>query len=79
MASYGVESKLSPEQVIEKAVEFFGESLGLEITQQAPCCVHFVGGGGHVAVAVAEGKKTSVDLETREWDYQVRQFMHKIG
>jgi hypothetical protein len=76
---YGMESKLSPEKVLEEAVTFFSGGLGLELTQQEPCCAQFVGGGGYVSVSVAEGKKTSVDLETREWDFQVRQFMHKIG
>ena len=79
MVRYRIESKLSPEKVLEQAVAFFSGGLGLEITQQEPCCVQFVGGGGYVSVSIVEGKKTLVDLETREWDYQVRQFMHRIG
>jgi hypothetical protein len=81
MAVYGVESKLSPEQVIERAVAYFGErGLELETSEQDPCCVTFTGGGGHVTVtASSEEKVTDVRLETREWDYHVKQFMREIG
>ena len=36
-------------------------------------------GGGHVFVTANEGPKTEVDIETRGWDYQVKQFMGRIG
>ena len=80
MARYGKESKLSPGKVLEKALEFFGpEGLGLEVKEQNECCANFEGGGGHVVVRVGErGRGSEVDLETREWDYQVKQFMGKI-
>jgi hypothetical protein len=81
MARYGVETKLSPEQAIQEAVTFFGEEgLGLEVTEQGDCCATFVGGGGHVRITVAAGEpKTAVELVTREWDYDVKQFMRKIA
>jgi len=82
MARYGKESKLSPDKVMEKALEFFGpDGLGLEVKEQDGGCATFEGGGGHVFVQVCEsekGKGSEVDLETREWDYQVKQFMGKI-
>ena len=88
MARYGKESKLSPAKVMEKALEFFGPGgLGLEVKEQGEDCATFEGGGGHVFVQVCEkgpalsgakGKGSEVDLETREWDYQVKQFMGKI-
>jgi len=76
MASYYVESKLSPEAAIGKAVAFFGSRL--EQTEHNACCVRFEGGGGHVLVSVSSGDKTRVDLETREWDYDVKQFMRRL-
>ena len=80
MARYYVETKQSSETVIEKAVAAFGEGgAGLEVTERSQCCVRFEGGGGHVFVTVSEGDKNKVDLETREWDYQVRQFMQRLG
>jgi hypothetical protein len=96
MARYGKESKLSPDKVMEKALEFFGPGgLGLEVKEQGEDCATFEGGGGHVFVQVCEkgpalsgvegpvlsgveGIGSEVDLETREWDYQVKQFMGKI-
>ncbi|MDY7041222.1 MAG: hypothetical protein SVX38_10200 [Chloroflexota bacterium] len=81
MARYSVETKLSSEKAIEEVITYFGEEgLGLERREQNPCCVYFVGGGGHVSVTVGTGeKKTTVELETREWDYHVKRFMRKIA
>ena len=81
MARYGVETKLSPDETIAAAKAYFGTGgLGLESTDENPCCVNFEGGGGHVSVTVGEaGKKTSVELATREWDYHIKQFMRKIA
>jgi hypothetical protein len=54
--------------------------MGLDTTGDNPCCITFEGGGGFVSVAASTGeKKTAVELETREWDYQVKQFMREIG
>jgi hypothetical protein len=80
MARYGKESKQSPAQVMKKALEFFGPGgLGLEIKEEGEGCASLEGGGGHVFVQVCEkGRGSEVDLETREWDYQVKQFMGKI-
>lgn len=81
MARYRVETKLSPEQAVQEAAAFFGEGgLGLEATEQGDCCATFVGGGGHVRITVAAGEpKTAIELVTREWDYDVKQFMRKIA
>ncbi len=81
MARYSVETRLSPEQAIQRAVSFFGKGgVGLDMTEQGDCCVHFVGGGGHVRVTVTAGDpRTTVELETREWDYDVKQFMRKLS
>jgi hypothetical protein len=80
MAVYSVETKQSPEKAIKAAVAYFGEAgLGLETEEQDPCCAYFEGGGGFVRVTVCEEeKRTTVNLETREWDYHVRKFMQKI-
>jgi hypothetical protein len=81
MASYRVETKLSPEEVIRQAVAYFGdEVVKLEVIEQADCCAHFEGGGGFVHVALVTGENaTTVDLETREWDAYVKQFMRHIA
>jgi hypothetical protein len=80
MARYGVNTKLSPEEIIQKAVGFFGkDGVGLEVTDRSRCCAYFEGGGGHVRVKVSEGKTTEVELVTREWDYDVKRFVRKVA
>ena len=80
MAHYTTDVRLEAEKVVEKAVEFFGEAgLGLEIRERSDCCVFFEGGGGHVNLFVElREKKTHVDLETREWDHQVQNFLRTL-
>jgi hypothetical protein len=81
MARYGVDTKLSPEQAVARAVAWFGkEGLGLEVTERDDHCATFVGGGGHVRItATVAESKTALKLETREWDYDVKQFVRKIA
>jgi hypothetical protein len=80
LALYQVNTKLSPEQAVQRAKAYFAANLGLEVTEESPCCISFVGGGGHVTVTARTGqKRNQVELETREWDYHVQQFMHEIA
>ena len=81
MARYSLETKLSPEKAIDEARAYFGENgLGLEIADDDPCCISLVGGGGHVTITAVQGEgKTQVDLETQEWDYQVKEFVSQIA
>lgn len=81
MLKMATKTKLSPEEAIKKAVEFFGPGgYGLEVKEQKSDCVYFVGGGGgvNVTACIVPGG-TSVELESHEWDYQVRQFARKIS
>lgn len=73
-------TKLSPEETLKKAVEFFGpKGLGLEIKDQNTGCATFEGSGGGVFISTcAADKGTSVELESREWDYQVKEFIRTI-
>ena len=73
-------TKLSPEEVIKKTVEFFSTGYGLKVKQQTLACVSFEGGGGFVDVTVcAEEKGTSVEVVSREWDLEVKKFISKIS
>jgi hypothetical protein len=80
MLSLNARTKIKPEEVIKKAVQFFGPGgYGLKIIQQDAGSVSFEGGGGGVRVtACTDEKGTSVDLETREWEFQLREFVDKI-
>ena len=80
MLKMATKTKLSPEEAINRAIKFFGpDGHGLEVKEQAPSCVYFEGGGGGIRVtACVEGKQTSVEMESREWDFQVKEFIGKI-
>jgi len=74
------ETRLSAEEIISVASDFFGkEGIGLEEKSRNSCCISFEGGGGHVSVTIGEGdSKQSVDVETREWEYQAKEFLGKL-
>lgn len=80
MASYSVTCGLSPSEVVNRALTFFGRScLDLEVSVRGDRCVRFAD-HGYVQVRVREGdNETIVDLETRLWDDQVKEFMHQIA
>ncbi|MBC7227725.1 MAG: hypothetical protein H5T61_10900 [Thermoflexales bacterium] len=78
MARYSAETRRSPEKVLEKALAFFGPGgLGLTVEEQSDCCLRLTGGGGHVWIQIELGEsgRTSVVLETREWDSQAMRFL----
>lgn len=83
MPLYSVETILGPEEAVEETMAYFGErGLGLEVTEEGSCCARFQGGGGFVGVTAdkeEDEEKTTVELETREWDYHVKRFMREIG
>jgi hypothetical protein len=70
---------MTPQEVIDAAIAFFGVDLDLELQSQGFDALHFVGGGGHVTLALKDEDPVSVELETREWDAQVEAFMERIA
>lgn len=77
---YQVTTKLSPQEALQRALTHFGaQGVGLQAVDQTDTCVTFEGGGGHVSIlARRDEKHTSLEIETREWDYAVRQFMQQV-
>jgi len=75
-----IQTKLSPEKAVEKAVAFFGpDGYGLEVKENYKNHAYFEGGGGSVTISTSvKGKKTAVDIVSREWDFQVKEFAEKI-
>jgi hypothetical protein len=69
---YEVQAYLTPQEVIDTAISFFGVDLGLEVQSQGVGLLHFVGGGGHVSLALKDEEPVTVELETREWDAKSR-------
>ena len=76
---YQVPTPLTPREALEQALADFGPSgLGLQIVSQMNLSLVFQGGGGHIAVTAEPGVKTPLEIETREWDYPVEQFMARV-
>ena len=80
MLNLHTDTKLTPKEVVESAVAFFGpEGIGLEVKERGENSAYFEGGGGGVeVVASVEGSGSAVDLETREWEYQTKDFARRI-
>jgi hypothetical protein len=74
-------TRLSPEEAVKRAVAFFGPGgYGLAVKERTASYVCFEGGGGIIEVsASAQGKGASLELVSREWDYQVKQFLGAIS
>jgi len=81
MLRMSAKTKLSPEEIVKRAVSYFGPGgYGLEVKNKSTDCVYFEGGGGNVGVTTStEGKEVSVELISREWDYQVKEFLRTMG
>ena len=80
MGRYGKKTRLSCEKVIEKAKNFFGSGdVGLAIKECEKNCARSEDESGHVFITCCtDNEEAEIDLETREWDYQVKQFMREI-
>jgi hypothetical protein len=76
---YEITTTLALQEALEQASAHFGPGgEGLDITSRNECSIVFQGGGGYVAISAQAGEKTTLELETREWDRAVRQFMRQV-
>ena len=80
MLNISKHSKLSPNVVAEKAAQFFGAGgLGLSANITGESSTHFEGGGGFVDVEIiAAAHGSEVNVQSREWDFQAKQFLEKV-
>lgn len=80
MLRIATKTKLGPDDVINKAVEFFGPNgYKLDLKEQSTGCAYFEGGGGGVEVTTCvEDDGTSVEFTSSQWDFQVKEFIGKI-
>ncbi|MCF8040172.1 MAG: hypothetical protein K9K79_12730 [Desulfohalobiaceae bacterium] len=74
------QTKSTPEEIIDRAVKYFGEGgENLDEVSRDACCVTFEGGGGYVRVSIAdESGQRTVDIETREFDYPAKEFLGRL-
>jgi hypothetical protein len=81
MIRMAAKTKLSPQEIVKRAVAFFGPGgYGLEVKEQTSDYACFEGGGGSIEIVTsAEKKGASVELVSQEWDYQVKEFLRTIS
>ena len=81
MLNLEVKTKKTTEKILQKFKDYFVEGgLGHTLTSEAPQCVSFEGGGGYVTLTLCpEDNLTRVNLETREWEYHVKQFAGRLS
>jgi hypothetical protein len=73
-------TKLSAEKVIQKAKDYFEDELGLEVQNgSAECCIEFRSNLGFVIVeAIGENQEREVKVTTREYEYQIQEFLKEV-
>lgn len=78
---YEVITDLTIAEALEQAKAYFGQGgEGLQLISETRMGLRFQGGGGHVTLTATPGTTgTVLDLETREWDYPVQQFMTRVS
>lgn len=73
-------SKRNIQDLRDRAIKFFGPNgFGMSYKEPEPSTLSFEGGGGGVEVIIVpENGHNSVEVVTREWDYQAKQFLESI-
>jgi hypothetical protein len=73
-------TRLNTDEILAKASRYFGKGgEGLDEMERGPCCISFGGGGGYVTVTVFEKtEQQEVEVETREFEYQVKRFLESL-
>lgn len=75
---YGATTRLSPERAIEKAKEYFKK---LELTVQEESTQHLLlrSAAGFVDMTISMGEGTDLDIDTKGFDKQVKEFLQRVG
>ena len=72
--------KMPCEDVMKHANSYFMEN-GLDCEESDPeqFCAYYSGGGGYVSILCCpEDKYTRINVEGREWEYQIKEFLAKF-
>lgn len=78
--SHKVKTALQPQEALEQAKTYFGpEGKGLAIVSHSKNSLRLRGRqGGHVNITAKRGLTTTLELETKAWEEDVRQFMTQL-
>ena len=81
MINLEIETNLSMEETTRSLKSFFGKGgLGLDVTEETTECINFTGSGGFVNAVVCSSKgKTKIELSSREWEIQAKEFASKLS
>jgi hypothetical protein len=75
---YETTTRLVPAEALAAAERFFSGDFGLLVQRRGQRELGFEGGGGHVLVGITGEQPTVLEIETREWDTPVRQFIENL-
>jgi hypothetical protein len=75
---YETTTSLGPTEALAEAERFFGAQFGLAESARTARAVSFAGGGGHIQIVVLNDDPTTLELETREWDAAVQEFIQRL-
>jgi hypothetical protein len=75
---YETTTRLAPDAALAAAERFFVGGFGLEVRLRGPQTLRLEGGGGHVAVTILSEHPTTLEIETREWDTPVTEFIEDL-
>lgn len=80
MKKMSKQTKLTPEKIMERVKDYFLGRFGFKVVEEtANCCVEFANDLGFVNVQVLDkGNCREVTLTTREWEYQIEEFLEKL-
>ena len=83
MAKYMAITKLPPSKIIEKATAHFGAlSGGMTVTSKTSNSLCLESPDGYVTLSVCagegKGRKNELDIETSQFDAQVREFLKTL-
>jgi hypothetical protein len=71
-------TRLTQEEAMKRILKYF-RGYKMKIVSQAAGCVTFEGGGGGVNVeTTTKDGVTTIDLVSREWDQQVKDFVDML-
>lgn len=80
MTNLSKETELGPDEVILRAIRFFGpDGTGLAVRERSSHEVSFEGGGGYVTVhASRTDAGVTVKLVANEWEFHAERFLETI-
>jgi hypothetical protein len=81
MIAVSFTTKRAQREILDRAVEYFADDVGLELTERTDCCVYFGGKDqvGYVKVMLSQkGEEFEVDVESREYEYHAKKFVSKF-